>query len=434
MAYTGTIAARADSNVSPILKTIFDTEARSVLPNEWVFWKYVKQSGQGKYKLDGESFTIEVQLTRNDTSRNTTELGVLPAAKTPKFATAKVQPVRVFQPIQVGHELVMLADRDVATFAVRAEQLYTDAKNAVLKQLNRQSIGDGTGVLTTVTGTLTSGSATGALAVADSKFFEEGAEYDIWNATTTMRNTAPVRFVCNSVDSATQVTVSMSDASNVPSGVVANDVVIRAGHAYVDTTRKCLEMNGLQSITADADFMGLAKTNRRWNAVRIDAGSQPIGPRLLGRAQIAMRRASASAGKITTIWMSPEQSLDTIYGGNGTYPDVRFSRDDARKIGAAGQNRPTFNFDGRDLEVNTDLDLPLTKAIMFNEEALGIGQLHDLKYEDFDGRTSLPVVDITSSLAGIVPADVSWLAWRGNAFCFARNEFVEVYGLPTPTN
>jgi hypothetical protein len=431
MAYAGSIASRG--NPADILKPIFDDQARDIIQTEFPFWKYIKQADGEKVKLNGDYFEIECLVSRNDSSANIAELGDLPVATQPVFKKGTLKPVRVFQPIQIGHEIMMLADSDTASYATKLEMLFDDARAALSMNLNRQALGDGTGILATITGNVTGGSATATVAVDDTKFFEEKQKLDIWNGAAetnvTMRNTAPVRFVVDSIDSATQITVSMSDGSNVPAGVVTNDVIIRAESAYVDTTRKTYEMNGIQSITAPtAGFMGL--TARRWAATRYNANSQAIGPRLLARAEIAKRRNSPNGGKLTTLWMSPEQALEIVYGGNGTYPDVRFSREDAAKASVKGQNKPKINFDGRDIEVSTDLMFPVTKAIAFTDEALMVGMLHDVQFEKFDGRESLPAFNPTTGR--YVAADNYWLGARLNLGCFARNEFVEVYGLPTP--
>ena len=74
--------------------------------------------------------------------------------------------------------------------------------------------------------------------------------------------------------------------------------------------------------------------------------------------------------------------------------------------------------------------LPVTKAFAFNDEALFLGQLHDVKYEEFDGLSSLPVYNPTTG--AYVPADIMWLAIRLNMGAFARNEFAEIYNLNTP--
>lgn len=436
MAISGTPASR--SSIGAALKPVFDKQARDILPNDFNFYKWIKGADGEKIKLDGEKFVIEVLYARNDRAQAFAELGDLPSSDVPKFAKAELAATRIAQPIQIGHEILMLADRDVATFTTKLEMLWDDARKALARTMNRQAVGNGTGIVATVGGAVTGGSATASVTVDDTSALEENAVYDIWNGAAdtnvTLRNTAPVRFVVRSIDSATAITVAMSDGGNVPAGVTTNDVLIRAGSCYVDTTRKSYEMNGIQAITGTGSFMGLASsTARRWAATRFNASSTAIGPRLLGRAQIAMQRNSASSGKVTTIFTSPEQSLEVVYGSSsGTYAKVEYTRDDAAKASVKNPHRPSFNFDGREITVQTDLMLPVTKAFLANDEALLIGSLHDVKLEEFgDGMTALPVFNPTTG--SYVPADISWLVWRGNMGCFARNEFCEVYGLPVPS-
>lgn len=434
MAYAGTVASRASIDV---LKPIFDKDARDVIQTEYNFYKYVKSADGEKLKLNGDYFEFEIQATRNDRSENIAELGDLPTSGVPVFKRGTIRPVRVFSPLQIGHEMQMLADSDVATYTTRLEALYTDARNSLMMNLNRQSVGDGTGIVATLQADDDGGGAGNyAYTVDDTKFFEEGAYYSAYvgAATTnyTPANTPPVFFKVISIDSATSVTMGMSDASSRPD-IAANAVFIRSNSTYnSSSSRASYEMYGLQSITADADFLGIAKTNRRWNAVRYDASAAGgvISPRLLARVEIAKRRASATGGKLTTIWMSPEQAVDIVYGPAGTYDNIRFTRDDAAKASVKNAQKPSINFDGRDLTVNTDLMLPTTKAFAFNDEALFVGQLHDIKFEEFDGLTSLPIMNPTTGQ--YVAADIMWLAYRANMGCFARNEFVEIYNLTVP--
>lgn len=413
-----------------LLKPIFDKQARSLLSEEYNFWKFIKEADGEKIKLDGEDFVIAVQTNRNDRSEWFKEEGALPLSGAANFVQAKIRAARIAQPIQINHELKMLADRDAASYATRLEMLFDDAKMALARTINKASVSDGTGLLTTATGT-TSAAATSTLAVADSSVFEENQSLDVYITGLGTKRNSTNQFVVVSIDSATQITVGMSDGANVPATVVSTDKIYRAGSIPSTSDTTYIGMNGLQGITASGGttFMGLSGTTYgKWNATRVDGNLAQIGPRLLGRAQIAARRNNNSGAKLNTIWTSPEQSLEVVYGANGTYPDVRFSREDAAKASVKSANKPTFNFGGQDIEVMTDLDMPSTKAIMFPSSALFVGQLHDVQFEDFDGQTALPVI----SSGRYLPADISWLTWRGNMGCFARNEFVEVYNLATP--
>jgi hypothetical protein len=424
MAYSGTVASRG--TIPEVLKPIFDKQARDIIQSEYKFWKYVKEADGEKIKLHGDYFEIEVQAGRNDRSESTQELGDLPFSGVPTFKKGTIKPVRVFQPLQIGHEMVKLADSDVATYATRLELLFDDARTALAKNLNRQSTGDGSGIVATV-GAATTAAASVPVTVDDTRFFEEGALFDIWRANATV-TTPPARAKVASVDSATVVTIVMDTGANVPV-LAVGDLFIRANSAYVDGgVRTSLEMNGLQAITKSATaFMGIPWTVRRWRPTLVDASAAVIGPKLLAKAEIQKRRNSATGGKLTTVFCSPEQAIETVYGTNGTDDRIRYTRSDASKLSIKNQNNPTFNFDGRDIEIQTDLDLPTKKAFIFNDEALLVGQLHDVQFEEFDGRSSLPVFNPTSG--AYVPADIMWLGWRGNLGCFARNEFVEVYNL-----
>lgn len=430
MAASDTSANRA--SLSAILKPILDKQARSLLAEEYNFFKYLKEADGEKVKLDGSDFTIAVQVNRNDRAEWFDEEGVLPVSGVASFVQGTIRAARIAQPLQINHELKMLASRDAATFATRLEMLWGDARLALARSLNKASVGDNSGTLTTYVSGTSGTTATTTLTVADSSQFEENQTIDLFSSTFAAKRYS-VSLIVTAIPSATTVTFAKVGGGNFASeALTAGDVFVRA-NAWTAAGGAYRGMNGLQSITAGGGttFMGISGTTySKWNATRVDAAGAQIGPRLLGRAQIAARRVSNSAGALNTIWCSPEQSLEVVYGGNGTYPDVRFTRDDAAKASVKNQNKPSFNFGGKDIEVMTDLDMPLTKAIMFNSGSLLVGSLHDVQLEDFDGVTALPVVD--QATGRYKPADISYLTWRGNMGCFARNEFVEVYGLPTP--
>jgi hypothetical protein len=433
MAVKGTVASR--TNVGELLKPIFDDEIQE-LKSEFKFLKDAKKLADN-VELDGEDFVIEVQTGRNARGENTLISDVLPDSGAAKFKQGKLRVARYFQPLQIDNELIMLADRKPATFSERCEILYRDSKNQMLRECNRQLLGDGTGTLATLTATLTGGAATATATVDSTRFLEEDMLLDIWIASgTTQRNTPPAYFRVDSIASATSVVLSMTDGSNVPTGGVSTDIIVKKGALYVSGTRQSKEFNGLQQITKGNDsFMGIdGSTLRNWRPNRYNASTKLFGPMLAGLAIVQGKRlvGALDEDKPDVIYASPEQTLAMVYGTNSPLAKVQFSRADLTKVGVSYE-RPTVNLGWGDIAVESDIDLPTDKVFAFNSGALIYGELDPLGLEEWDGVSVLPATDTTATATGIVAAQKMWFSWRMNVGCRRRNAFTEIYGLGAPT-
>jgi hypothetical protein len=386
-------------------------------------------------KLDGDSFVIEVQATRNARGENTLISDVLPDSGVASFKKGSLTAARYFQPLQIDNELIKLASRDAATFSTRVEILYRDAKNQMQREINRQVTGKGNGVIATVGAAFSTASQTSAQLTVDStKFLEEGMMVDIWVASgTTQRNT--VTLEVSSIDSDTLVTVkTIGGTTYVPTTIINTDIMTKKGALYVSGgTRYCKEFNGLQQFTTGNDsFMGIdGSTVRTWRPNRYNASSAAFSPLIAGKALVQGRRAvkTLEEDKPDVIYASPEQTVTMVYGANAmdTRNNVRFSRDEATKVGYSFDT-PTVNFGWGDIKVNSDLDLPTTSVFAFNRDALIYGELSPLALEEWDGVSVLPAMD-SGVNGGIIAAQRMWFGWRMNLGCRRRNAFTEIYGL-----
>lgn len=430
MAVQGTVASR--SNVGELLKPIFDDEIQEIRTQ----FKFLKDAKKlDAVKLDGEDFVIEVQTQRNATSQNTLIGDVLPNSGQAKFKQGKIRVARVFQPLQIDNELLLLADRDPATFSVRCEILYQDAKNALMKDCNRQFLGDGTGTLCTISAIDGTGANTQIVTVDTTKFLEEDMPLEVFSAAhAALRTTSGASnyFTVSSITDETHFVIKAPGAETVSAGIVGTDVISKKGN-WTAAGGSCKEFYGIQQITAGNDsFMGIdGATVRRWRPNRYDAANSPVSMLLMGKAIIAGHRnvETLDDDKPNVIYAAPEQSLAMIHGNAGIYQNVRFTREEQTKFGTGDFNRPTVNFGWGDIQVETDLDLPTTKLFAFNKESLLYGELSPVKLEEWDGVSVLPATDTSATATGIVAAQKMWFSWRANLGCYRRNAFTEIYNL-----
>ena len=454
MAVSGTVQSR--TNTGQLLKTIFDDDLQEAVQNETPFLKYARQK---QFPLDGSAFTIAVHLKRNGAVQYTNIGDDLPDSGQSGFFNGTIVASRVFAAFQIDNELIKLADRDEATFSERVEAIYDDSKNALLKDGERVLLGDGSGVLCTVVSASGTGTATATVTinsapaltnggVEDTRFLEEGMLLDAWNAAAIINGSlsggesaGPWLVVSTISSDGVTFTCTMSDGSNVPGGLnAAGIVLIRKKNAFVPAAaRVSKEANGMALIADNnSSFMGIDGTTatgiRRWRGTVLDASlgtsiAAPFSAGVIAQAIIKARQASAMMDHPNVVYCHPAQTFALIYGAAGTFPDIRYSREDVDKFGTP--NRPVFNIDGKDIVLETCLDMLKSKAYLFKGDALLYGELQAPGLEDFGDISILPATNVTTS--GIVAAQKGWFSWRFNMGCLRRNAFVQVTNLTVPS-
>jgi hypothetical protein len=455
MAVSGTIHSR--TNTGQLLKTIFDDDLQEAVQNETPFLKYARQK---QFPLDGSAFTIAVHTKRNTGVQYTNIGDDLPDSGQAGFVNGTLVAARVFAAFQIDNEIIKLADRDEATFSERVEAIYDDAKNGLLKDGERVVLGDGSGVLCTIATASGTGSATQTFTVLttpsqtnqgveDTRFLEEGMLFNVWDNTGTTSKIATVSGgeettvwgVVNTIstDGITFV-ASLSTGGNWATAISANYILTRAKNSYVPaSTRVSKEANGMALICDNnSSFMGIDGTTatgqRRWRGTVLDASggtsvAQPFSAGLIAQAIVKARQASAMMDHPNVCYTHPAQTFALVYGAAGTFPDIRYSREDVNKFGTP--NRPVFNIDGKDVALETCLDMMKSKMFLFKGDALLYGELQAPGLEDFGDISILPAVNTSTN--GIVAAQKGWFSWRFNLGCLRRNAFIQITNLAVPT-
>ena len=429
MAIVGGVADR--SSVGALLKRVYDKDLQLSIQNETPFLKYAQKKS---WPLDGEDFYIAVHLTRNAAGTQNTDIGDdLPNSGTPGVAQGKLRAKRIFQAFQIDNELIKLADRAPATFSERVDIIYTDAKQTMLKVVERQLLGDGQATLATCS-TFAGGTTPQTITVDDTRFIEEGQRIQIRNTSSNALvppsggSAQDDYFTVSSIDSATTLTIASSIAANVPA--ITSGWTLVPYQARTSTVAGSKEFNGMRLICDNAsDFMGIAyATYRRWRGNIVDAAGAAFNPGLVSQAIVQARQISHMKDKPNVIYTHPVQAHAFIYGNNGTFPDIRYTHGTLDK--AKVSQSPTFNIDGQDIQVETALDMQKSDLFMFRSDALLFGELSAPGLESFGEISILPAA--SSTTGRVVAAQRGWYSWRGELGCFRRNAFSWVKNLAVP--
>lgn len=431
------------TNTSALLKPIFDEDLQDAIQNETPFLKYAQKKD---FPLDGSDFTIAVHLRRNANTQNTLITDDLPDSGQAKWEQGTIRAARVFQPFQIDNELIKLADRAAATFSERVEAIYDDAKSTLLKDGERQLLGDGSGVLCTAATVTGAGTATATVVVntlvtangagvEDTRFLEEGEYVEAWAGNTQrVGQGSEAKMVVSSIDSDIQFKVQQATnpgTNTTSAALTTGDLFFKYGNVYNNGgTRTSKEVFGLGQIADDTgDFMGIsATTYRRWRGTVMDAAGEPFGPGILGKAVIVARGKANMKDHPDVCYTHPAQTWALVYGAAGTFPDQRYSRDDVNKFGTT--NKPVFNIDGRDVVLETCLDMQKSRVYLFKGAALLYGELQAPELEDFGDISILPSPG--AAVGSVIAAQRGWLSWRFNMGCRRRNAFVLIKNMAVP--
>lgn len=449
MAVQGTIHSR--SNTAALLKVVFDESLQEAVQNETPFLKYARTKS---LPLDGSDFTIAVHVRRNGAVQYTNVSDVLPDSGQAGFVQGTIRAARVFAAFQIDNELIKLADRDEATFSERVEAIYDDIKAAMLKDGERVLLGDGSGVINAVAtfsggavaeATFTVNAAPGAnQGFEDTRFLEEGMMFNVWNGNTSVISTIASNeetvawgvISSISTDGVTfKATLSNGANWNTVGTPAAGHVITRAKNMYAPGgVRTSKEANGMGLICDNnSSFMGIDGTAatgyRRWRGTLLDAAGAPFSAGLIAQAIIKGRQASAMQDHPDVVYTHPAQTYALVYGAAGTYPDIRYSREDVNKFGT--KNRPVFNIDGKDIVLETCLDMVKRKMYLFKSSALLYGELQSPGLEDFGDISILPATDTANG--GTVAAQKGWFSWRFNMGALRRNAFLSIDNLAIPS-
>lgn len=434
--------ANTRSSLQDLLKTIYEKNLNEGVKKDVFFLNAIKKA---PYDGKGEAYVFATHLKRNTNAyaRGADDYFESAGAEVVKKGT--VHPAYAHIPFEINHDLMKASKGDAHAFTDGMKLVQNTCKSMLTRELNRYAVGDGRGILCTLTANVTGGSATATVTVNSTKYLEEGMLLDLWNgaAGTTHRNGGALSggrtpgpwFKVESITDDTTFVVSMSDATNVPAGIVSTDVATRKWNSYVDTNRYSYEPNGLRLMADDGTLdpvgglHGISATSfGRWKGINKDGTGYDASPAVVSAMAIQFRRWSATM--FDTIWCHDNQAHGLIYGAEGSYQQKRYVDGKVEEQGA-NEEAIVINVSGKKVRIKTDLDLPEDELQFFDSKVIRYLEFWDIQLlEQADGLYLTPWRDS----GGQKHAQIGFYGWSGNWFTVIRNGIARVSGLNKPAS
>lgn len=197
-----------------------------------------------------EGYKIKMPLSYGVTGGigNRVDTGTMPTANPRKFSQAEWETLNIFARILVTDKAIQASKSNRGAFINALTHDLEAAERDAKRDYSRQIMGDGSGLLATVTA-VSSVSTTHTVTVDSAKWFGEGMLIDCY--TTTVKDTSEAEVTI--VDKAnSQITFVATTAPEV------GDLIYMAGN-------KDLELTGVKKVmTADTELYGITRSANKW--------------------------------------------------------------------------------------------------------------------------------------------------------------------------
>lgn len=237
-----------------ILKEVYSVRLTSQLNNEIVTTKRLERTSKGVVETVGGKYVdFPIRVKRNSGIGSRKENEALPAAGSQGYAEVHVPLTNSYGRFRVTGQLMELADKDYQAFSSAIDEEMDGLKDDTKKDYERQTYGDGTGLLAKVT-------ADGAntVTVDSVQYLEEGMVIDILT-----RATGAVVAANREITAIAGLVVTYSGADVA---ATANEGLYREGNFAGAVSR---ELSGFGLIFSDTTTLhGVAPgTVGKWKAV-----------------------------------------------------------------------------------------------------------------------------------------------------------------------
>ncbi len=435
------------STLNKALKYVYEPGLNFAIANEVSFLNAFTKK---KFPGVGKAYVFATHLKRNTNVGSRAHDGYYLPAAGETVDNGSVVPTYTHIPFEITNDLIKASKGDKAAFKDGMRIVQETSRLTITKDLNRQALGDGSGVLCSLaldaggagTRTLTINGDSGP---TSTKFLEEGMMFDVWakagatrrndTGTETVEATQAKAFVVVSVLTDTTFSAKIVDGTAIPA-ITANDVVIRWGNCVaVAGVRTCREANGLRLMADDGTLDptgGLhgidPATYNRWKGLVKDAGAIAVSPAIPSALAILFKQKSSA--KYDRLWMHDNQAHGLIYGADGSYKDKRYVNGSVTEIGD-NTEAVVINVGGRKVKCEIDIDMVETELYAIASEVIRYVEMNGVELEEqADGQYLVPWRDST----GAKPAQVGYWMFRGNWAITMRNAVARVYNLTKPAS
>lgn len=203
---------------------------------------FLAQLEKDTESVQGKEIVMAMRYGRQGGIGNRADDGALPTPNSRKTKQAKWETKNTFARFQISDKTIKASRNSVGAFANLLELEIKDAETDAKNDLSRQALGDGTGVLATISNV--SGTT---LTVDNIIFFAEGMLVDIYNSAGGTQRVSAVEVTAVN-DSLSQITVSLA------TGVVNTDQIYVSGN-------KGLELTGLRAVFEAGILYGIDRSS-----------------------------------------------------------------------------------------------------------------------------------------------------------------------------
>lgn len=354
------------ATASALLKEIYEDGIRKQINEEVVILRRIERSSNGvTNEVGGRYATFPIHTRRNAGIGARNEMEALPTPGQQGHNAGRIGLKYLYGGIRLSGQAMKLAETNKQSFASVLDREVSGLKDDVVKDLNRQVYGAGTGVLGTTTTAVTGN----AFVVADAMYFQLGMQVDVITTGTITSPTvkASNRQVTN-IDTSTN-TVTLDGAA----------ITGAIGDMFVRTGSVNREWTGLSAI--------VKATGTLYN---IDPTLEPIW-----KANVDSPGAARPLSEGLMITMADQ------IRANGSYPTVIVGNLGVRRayFNLLSQQRQyvnttdfeggfkglSFTTDKGDIPMISDTDAPKNTLYFLNEKELTIYREADWSWMDEDG-------------------------------------------------
>jgi len=352
------------ASITPYLKEVYQGRIREQLNTETVTLKRIMRSSAGvTTEIGGKYVTFPVHTRRNSGIGSRQEMAPLPTPGQQGYAAARVGLKYAYGGIQLTGQAIALSDTDTKAFAKVLDQEIDGLKNDLLKDMNRQIYGDGSGAIATTT---TVAAGTNTFTAVDARLLQIGEVVDLVTLPSTVVAAARTITAINlSTGAVTLSGATFTTASGqilVRNGSLGNEITGFNAIVAASGTLYNIDPTVEPEWTAEVDSnggVGRALTEGRMitmaDRIRVRGGSTSVIFQSLG-----LRRAYFNL-------LSQQRSVVNSQEFTGGFTGLAFTTDKG------------------EIPVVADPDAPLGTQWFINEDALTFYRDEEWHWLDRDG-------------------------------------------------
>lgn len=353
-----------------VLQDFYEGMIRAQLNDALVLFKLLEKR-KGKYA--GRKVVFPVHVARSRGIGPVAEYGDLPTPQRQGHVESRIGYTKNYLVIELTADVIKVSEKDEGAFAnamtVEMERGVLDLK----KDMNRQVWGKGDGTLATVS----SANVGPALTVDSTRFLMVGDVIEIWKTTDNGSTPSITSAEIDTVDSATQVTLTAALGVATDNG----SVIKRKGAGLTKTTS--IELTGLQKIVDDGTVSAALQTisgttHPVWKS-HVKAVGGALSTDVLQRAIDKVYRDGGSDVDVLAMDVTLRREYVNLVQSN-----IRYKPVDERDPGFTNES---LHYTGgkKPLPIVTDTDAPYGLLVGLSRKNIKFYELCDFEWAKEDG-------------------------------------------------